>query len=66
MQEDKKMKVKKGCLAVQVGLEDEDGGFKRFSIPISYLYHPLFQKLLDKAREWKINAKASDCLEQSC
>ncbi|GFP87049.1 auxin-induced protein 10a5 [Phtheirospermum japonicum] len=33
------------------GLEDEDGGFQRFSIPISYLYHPLFQNLLDKARE---------------
>ncbi|XP_057770165.1 auxin-responsive protein SAUR32-like [Salvia miltiorrhiza] len=51
MQEDRKMKVKKGWLAVQVGLDDEDGGFQRFSIPISYLYHPLFQKLLDKARE---------------
>ncbi|KAL0332626.1 UNVERIFIED_CONTAM: Auxin-responsive protein SAUR15 [Sesamum calycinum] len=48
---DKKMKVKKGWMAVQVGLEDEDGGFQRFSIPISYLYHPLFQRLLDKARE---------------
>ncbi|GFP79727.1 auxin-induced protein 6b [Phtheirospermum japonicum] len=45
------MKVKKGWLAVQVGLKDEDGGFQRFSIPISYLYHPLFQNLLDKARE---------------
>ncbi|KAL3844772.1 hypothetical protein ACJIZ3_002175 [Penstemon smallii] len=49
--EEKKMKVKKGWLAVQVGLEEEDGGFQRFSIPISYLYHPLFQNLLDKARE---------------
>ncbi|CAA0833882.1 SAUR-like auxin-responsive protein family [Striga hermonthica] len=47
----KKMKVKKGCVAVQVGLEDDDNGFQRFSIPISYLYHPLFQILLDKARE---------------
>ncbi|OWM69423.1 auxin-induced protein 6B-like [Punica granatum] len=52
MQEDnKKMKVKKGFLAVQVGLEDEDGGVQRFVIPISYLYHPLFRKLLDKAHE---------------
>ncbi|XP_041004144.1 auxin-induced protein 6B-like [Juglans microcarpa x Juglans regia] len=51
MQEDKKMKVKKGWLAVQVGLEDEDGEFQRFVIPISYLYHPLFQRLLEKAHE---------------
>ncbi|GFQ07192.1 auxin-induced protein 6b [Phtheirospermum japonicum] len=51
MKDEKKMEVKKGWLAVQVGLEDEDGGFQRFSIPISYLYHPLFQNLLDKARE---------------
>ncbi|KAL8473504.1 hypothetical protein ACS0TY_029684 [Phlomoides rotata] len=51
MLDEKKTKVKKGWLAVQVGLEDEDGGFQRFSIPISYLYHPLFQKLLDRSRE---------------
>lgn len=54
MQDDKKMKVKKGWLAVQVGLEDEeeDGSpSQRFLIPISYLYHPLFKRLLDKARE---------------
>ncbi|TKY73772.1 Auxin-responsive protein SAUR32 [Spatholobus suberectus] len=55
MQEDnKKMKVKKGFLAVQVGLEDDDEGgssSQRFVIPISYLYHPLFKRLLDKARE---------------
>ncbi|PIN03152.1 hypothetical protein CDL12_24327 [Handroanthus impetiginosus] len=51
MQEEKKTKVKKGWLAVQVGLEDEDGGFQRFSIPISYLYHPSLQRLLDKSRE---------------
>ncbi|KAL2532799.1 SAUR-like auxin-responsive protein family [Abeliophyllum distichum] len=47
----KKAKVKKGWLAVRVGLEDEDGGFQRFVIPISYLYHPLFKQLLDIARE---------------
>lgn len=48
-----KLKLKKGWVAVHVGLEDEDdeGGFNRFSIPISYLYHPLFQRLLDEARE---------------
>ncbi|KAF9666022.1 hypothetical protein SADUNF_Sadunf16G0185700 [Salix dunnii] len=51
MQEDKKSKVKKGWLAVRVGLEDEDGGFQRFVIPISYLYHPLFKHLLEKAHE---------------
>ncbi|GMN33182.1 hypothetical protein TIFTF001_004026 [Ficus carica] len=46
------MKVKKGWLAVEVGLEDEDhGGFQRFTIPISYLYHPLFKTLLEKAHE---------------
>ncbi|KAI3462398.1 hypothetical protein Pfo_019061 [Paulownia fortunei] len=48
MQENKKMKVKKGWLAVRVGLEEE---FQRFTIPISYLYHPLFKTLLDKAHE---------------
>ncbi|KAG6658695.1 hypothetical protein CIPAW_04G179800 [Carya illinoinensis] len=45
------MKVKKGWLAVRVGLEDEDGEFQRFVIPISYLYHPLFKRLLEKAHE---------------
>ncbi|VFR00971.1 unnamed protein product [Cuscuta campestris] len=46
-------KVKKGWLAVQVGPDDGEGegGNRRFVIPISYLYHPLFQNLLDKARE---------------
>ncbi|KAI8535583.1 hypothetical protein RHMOL_Rhmol10G0185500 [Rhododendron molle] len=51
MQEDKKTKVKKGWLAVRVGLEDEDGGFQRFVIPISYLYHPLLNRLLERAHE---------------
>ncbi|KHN09659.1 Auxin-induced protein 6B [Glycine soja] len=53
MQDEKKMKVKKGFLGVQVGLEDdEEGGYspQRFVIPISYLSHPLFKRLLDKAR----------------
>ncbi|WRX10661.1 Small auxin-up RNA - like 5 [Theobroma cacao] len=48
--EDKKAKVKKGWLAVEVGLEEE-GEFQRFEIPISYLYHPLFRRLLEKAHE---------------
>ncbi|KAJ0976029.1 hypothetical protein J5N97_017994 [Dioscorea zingiberensis] len=51
MAEDKKMKVKKGCLAVRVGLENEEGSFKRFMIPISYLHHPLFKELLEKAQD---------------
>ncbi|KAK4264661.1 hypothetical protein QN277_025806 [Acacia crassicarpa] len=58
MQEEhnKKMKVKKGWLAVEVGLEEEEddgehGGTRRFVIPISYLHHPLFRRLLDKAYE---------------
>ncbi|KAF5745062.1 hypothetical protein HS088_TW07G00643 [Tripterygium wilfordii] len=54
MQDDnKKSKVKKGWLAVEVGLEEEEDycGFQRFVIPISYLYHPLFKTLLDRARE---------------
>ncbi|KAF6172736.1 hypothetical protein GIB67_000794 [Kingdonia uniflora] len=49
--EDKKMKVKKGWLAVRVGLEEEGNGFQRFVIPIAYLYHPLFKKLLDRSKE---------------
>ncbi|KAL5982500.1 hypothetical protein ACLOJK_016573 [Asimina triloba] len=52
MREEKKLKVKKGWLAVIVGLEDGEGdGFQRFEIPISYLYHPLFKRLLDKKEE---------------
>ncbi|XP_022886770.1 auxin-induced protein 6B-like [Olea europaea var. sylvestris] len=49
-EEKKKMKLKKGWVAVEVGLAD-DNEFQRFVIPISYLYHPLFQRLLDEARE---------------
>ncbi|CAA3024388.1 auxin-induced 6B-like [Olea europaea subsp. europaea] len=49
-QEEKKMKLKKGCVAVQVGLEN--GPFQRFVIPISYLHNPLFQRLLDRASEF--------------
>ncbi|XP_038983666.1 auxin-responsive protein SAUR32-like [Phoenix dactylifera] len=51
MQEDRRMKVKKGWLAVRVGLEDDEAGFRRFVIPISYLYHPLFKRLLESAQE---------------
>lgn len=51
MPEEKRSKVKKGFLAVRVGLEDEEGGYRRFTIPISYLYHPQFKQLLEKAQE---------------
>ncbi|WOH07080.1 hypothetical protein DCAR_0626509 [Daucus carota subsp. sativus] len=46
-----KTKVKKGWIAVQVGLEDEDEIASRFHIPIFYLNNPLFRELLDKAHE---------------
>ncbi|KAJ4964118.1 hypothetical protein NE237_024057 [Protea cynaroides] len=45
------MKVKKGWLVVTVGLEDDEAGNQRFVIPISYLYNPLFKRLLEKAQE---------------
>ena len=50
-EEKKRRKVKKGWLTVTVGTEVEAGGFRRFVIPISYLYHPLFTGLLDSARD---------------
>ena len=49
--EEKKGKVKKGWLAVRVGAEGDEGGFQRFVIPIAYLYHPLFRRLLEAARD---------------
>ncbi|KAL1531537.1 hypothetical protein AAHA92_31665 [Salvia divinorum] len=45
----KKMKVKRGCVAIKVGLEE--GEFQRFTIPISYLSHPFFKRFLEKAHE---------------
>lgn len=32
--------------------EDCDHGFERFRIPITYLYHPLFNQLLEKAHDF--------------
>ncbi|KAL0378212.1 UNVERIFIED_CONTAM: hypothetical protein Sradi_3126700 [Sesamum radiatum] len=54
-----KTKVKKGRVAVTVGLthddddddDEENRDHRRFVIPISYLYHPDFRMLLDRARE---------------
>lgn len=44
------MKVKKGCVVVQVRLRGEDyRASQRFIIPITYLYNPFLQSLLDKA-----------------
>lgn len=42
------MKAKKGYVAVQVG---DCSIFQRFIIPISYLYNPLFERLLEESRE---------------
>ena len=51
-QAEKRGKVKKGWLAVRVGQPEQQGdGFRRFVIPIAYLYHPLFQWLLAAARD---------------
>ena len=53
-QAEKRGKVKKGWLAVRVGqaqAEQQGDGFRRFVIPIAYLYHPLFQWLLEAARD---------------
>ncbi|KAL6911554.1 hypothetical protein ACP4OV_000359 [Aristida adscensionis] len=47
--EERKGKVKKGWLAVRVGAEEHGG--ERFVIPIAYLYHPLFRRLLEAARD---------------
>uniref|UniRef100_A0A6N2LHM7 Auxin-responsive protein n=1 Tax=Salix viminalis TaxID=40686 RepID=A0A6N2LHM7_SALVM len=49
-QEDNKKKVKKGCIAVRVGLEEKMADSK-ICDSISYLYHPLFKRLLEKAHE---------------
>ncbi|WOL06580.1 hypothetical protein Cni_G15314 [Canna indica] len=55
MEEDKRVKVKKGSVTVRVGLEGEQGagggGFRKFVIPISHLHHPLFKSLLQSAQE---------------
>ncbi|KAK8529998.1 hypothetical protein V6N13_102883 [Hibiscus sabdariffa] len=40
--------VRKGHFAVYIGDEEKN---KRFVVPISYLKHPLFQALLNRAEE---------------
>ena len=49
MADEKRTKVKKGMLAVRVGIEG--GEEERFVMPIRYLHHPLFTSLLDTSRE---------------
>ncbi|KAH9321996.1 hypothetical protein KI387_016635, partial [Taxus chinensis] len=46
----KKGDVPKGCLAVYVG-EGEEQQRQRFVIPVVYINHPLFEKLLKEAEE---------------
>lgn len=55
-----KSKLKRGWVAVQVGLADDGDDqhynectrrVEKFCVPISYLYNPLFQELLDRASE---------------
>ncbi|KAL8126528.1 hypothetical protein AgCh_013704 [Apium graveolens] len=48
---EKKMKVKKGWIAVEVGSEEDNERPTKLVIPISYLYSPLFRQLLDRAHE---------------
>ncbi|GER46741.1 SAUR-like auxin-responsive protein family [Striga asiatica] len=41
--------VPKGCLAVTIGREEEER--RRFVIPVAYVNHPLFARLLGEAEE---------------
>ncbi|KAJ8631030.1 hypothetical protein MRB53_024353 [Persea americana] len=45
-QEDERRRAPKGHFAVYVGTD-----LKRFVVPTTYLKHPLFQQLLDRAAE---------------
>ncbi|KAI3807976.1 hypothetical protein L1987_23916 [Smallanthus sonchifolius] len=47
--DDHKMNIPKGCVAVMVGHEDEEQ--KRFIIPVMYMNHPLFMELLKEAED---------------
>lgn len=53
--EEKRRKVKKGWVAVKVGALEQYGNVedegRKFMIPISYLYHTQFRKLLEKVEE---------------
>lgn len=49
-EDQKRSKVKKGMLAVCIGLEGKEEE-ERFVIPIPHLHHPLFKALLDASSE---------------
>lgn len=55
IEEKNKRKVKKGWVAVKVGALEQHGNVqdegRKFMIPISYLYHTQFGKLLEKVEE---------------
>ncbi|KAF6137615.1 hypothetical protein GIB67_036198 [Kingdonia uniflora] len=44
-----KVQIKKRCLTVRIGLEE--GKFQNLPIPITYLDHYLFKRLLEKAQD---------------
>ncbi|CAN8302018.1 unnamed protein product [Cochlearia groenlandica] len=43
--------VPKGCVAIMVGHEGDEEGLHRFVIPLMFLSHPLFLRLLKEAEE---------------
>ncbi|KFK26983.1 hypothetical protein AALP_AA8G319100 [Arabis alpina] len=43
--------VPKGCVAIMVGHEGDEEGLHRFVIPLVFLSHPLFLRLLKEAEE---------------
>ncbi|RRT47274.1 hypothetical protein B296_00053843 [Ensete ventricosum] len=49
----RRRKMKKGQLTVEVGLPNEEGGagLQKLTMPVTYINHPLFAGLLDKAKE---------------
>ncbi|GAB2249693.1 hypothetical protein Droror1_Dr00013052 [Drosera rotundifolia] len=47
---EEKREVPKGCLAVLVGVEEEEE-LERFVVPVMYINHPLFMELLKEAEE---------------
>ncbi|KAF8056715.1 hypothetical protein N665_1269s0002 [Sinapis alba] len=43
--------VPKGCVAIMVGHEGDEEGLHRFVVPLMFLSHPLFLRLLKEAEE---------------
>ncbi|KAK4268913.1 hypothetical protein QN277_022140 [Acacia crassicarpa] len=46
-EEEQRKGVRRGCLAIKVGREEQE----RIVVPVSYLNHPLFAELLKEAEE---------------